>query len=118
MASGDMNLNVAKVLTVSGLTLQSFVIDLVNAFMQLTFIEVATGTPHVVRLTDAASGCTGFDLTGGAFTDGLARAVSGEYTKLIGIIFGAGANTPNQRKTAATAALITDGVITGALTAV
>jgi hexokinase len=55
--------------------------------------------------------CVGFSISGSTINDGVTVAISGEYTKLLGIIFGAGANTPNQRRTAAINALKTDGVI-------
>jgi hypothetical protein len=119
MASGDINYGANRVLTATGLQLGSFVIDLLTSTMRMTFVEVATGIAHAATIGDAAGSVSGFDLTGGVYTDGIARpAITGEYTKLVGIIFGAGGNNPNQRKTAATAALIADGVVTGVGTAV
>ncbi len=110
MPNGDITLTTAKTITVTGLVLQTFLIDFAGSNVQISFAEVATGNVHVVRLTDAA--CIGFDLTAGVFTDGVARAITGEMTKLLGVLFGAGASTAGQRKTNAVQTLITDGVIT------
>lgn len=110
MANGDITLTTPK--SVSALPLLEFNIGFQpTAVMTLTFAETgATGTCHSVRITDASA--TGFDYAAGVFTDNVPRVISGEYTAMIGIIFGAGASTPAQRKTAAVNRLFTSGVVT------
>jgi hypothetical protein len=114
MANGDMTLTTPKTISITGLTLVQMVLSLATSTMQIVFQETATGVLHSAQLTDAS--CIGFDLTAGVFTDSVPRAVTGEYTKLLGILFGAGASTPAQRKTAAVQALVTDGIVTVACT--
>ncbi|MCA1824403.1 MAG: hypothetical protein LC640_09120 [Frankia sp.] len=76
----------------------------------MTWFEGGIGGPsHSAKLFDGF--CVGFDYSAGVFTDNLMRAISGERAKLIGLLFGAGANTPAQRQTAAIQALLADGVI-------
>ncbi len=110
MAAGDISLTtpINKVV-VSGFSVRDLNISLKNAKMEVVF-EEPTGDIHTVRLNDTS--CLGFGISGSVVTDDIPRAVSGEYTKLLGILFGAGANTPNQRRTAAINALVTDGIIT------
>lgn len=114
MASGDITLTTPK--SVSALPLMEFnIVFLPAPAMTITFGEGgAAGPSHSVRITD--TGATGFDYTAGVFTDGIARVISGEYTAMLGIIFGAGASTPNQRKSAAINRLSASGVVTGTFT--
>ena len=110
MANGDITLTTPK--SVSALPLLEFNIGfLPSAVMTITFAETnPAGPSHSVRISDA--GATGFDYAAGVFTDNVPRVISGEYTAMILVIFGAGASTPAQRKTAAVNRLITSGVVT------
>lgn len=110
MANGDITLTTPK--SVSALPLLEFNIGfLPTPAMTITFAETsATGASHSVRITD--TGAVGFDYAAGVFTDNVPRVISGEYTTMIGVIFGAGASTPAQRKTAAVNRLLTSGVVT------
>lgn len=114
MANGDITLTTPK--STSLLPLLEFNIGfLPTPAMTITFAETsAGGASHSVRITDANA--IGFDYSAGAFTDNVARVISGEYTTMIGIIFGAGVNTPAQRKTAAVQRLSASGVVTGTFT--
>ena len=84
-------------------------INLASGSMSFQFVD-ALGAIHTVTLTDAS--CVGFGVSGGLVLDGLQRAVTGEYTKLLGILFGAATGNANARRTAAVQALVTDGIIT------
>lgn len=110
MANGDITLTTPK--STSLLPLLEFNVGfLPTPAMTITFAETsAGGASHSVRITDASA--VGFDYSAGSFTDNVGRVISGEYTTMIGIIFGAGANTPAQRKTAAINRLLTSGVVT------
>jgi hypothetical protein len=110
MAAGDLTLTAAATKTITGYTLARFEINLETATMAMLFKEAATGIYRTVSLTDAS--CIGFDVTGSVITDGIVRNVTGEYTKLLGIIFGAATGNANARRTAATQALKDDGIIT------
>src|SRR6476646_7379509 len=114
MANGDLSLTTPR--SVGTLPLLEFNIGFLPVpAMTVTFGEVsATGTSHSVRITDTAA--TGFDYSAGVFTDGIGRVITGEYSAMLGIIFGAGASTPNQRKSAAINRLLTSGVVTGTMT--
>lgn len=112
MANGDLALTTPR--SIANLVLAEVNITIVpSAFMTVTFVETdSTGAAHTVRITNAASGVTGFDLTAGVFTDGVARALSGYLTTILGVLFIGNASTLNQRKTALVTRLITDSVIT------
>jgi hypothetical protein len=114
LANGDLTLTTPR--SVGTLPLLEFNIGfLPTPAMTITFGEIsAAGPSHSVRITDAAA--TGFDYTAGVFTDNVPRVIAGEYSTMLGIIFGAGASTPNQRKSAAINRLFTSGVVTGTMT--
>src|SRR5882757_5252022 len=114
MAAGDIALTTPR--SIPTLVLVEFNIGfLPTPIMTVTFAEVsATGISHSVRITDASA--TGFDYSAGAFTDNVARVISNEYTAMVAILFGAGASTPNQRKTAGVQRCFTSGVITATAT--
>lgn len=109
MSAGDITLTAALTQSIPGFTLTRYTIDLEQARMDMSFKD-ALGGYHSVTLTDAA--CVGYGVSGGAVVDGIPRAITGEYTKLLGIIFGAATGNANARRTAATQALVTDGVVT------
>lgn len=102
MAAGDLTLNTPKVVTVGGLVLSEILVR--AAEMIITFNETSSGAAHVVILRD--SGCIGVDYAGGVLTDGVPRAIAGEFSKMLGLLFKAGA------KTTLTSTLIADGVTT------
>lgn len=110
MANGDIALNTPK--SVPSLPLGDLtIVILPAAFMTITFFEVdARGPSHVVRIDNNA--VTGFDYAAGVFTDGVARALSGYLTTILGVLFIGNASTLNARKTALVQRLVTDGVIT------
>lgn len=112
MSAGDLTLTVAVTKTLPGFTLIRLDVDLAKAVMAFHFVD-ALGSPHVAIVGDAAGSCSGFDVTGNAIADSVGRpAVTGEYTKLIGIIFGAATGNANARRTAAVQTLKDDGIIT------
>lgn len=112
MANGDLALTTPR--SIANLVLAEVNIVIVpSAFMTVTFFETdEKGANHVVRITNAASGVTGFDLTAGVFTEGITRVLSGYLTTILGVLFIGNASTLNQRKTALVSRLVTDGVIT------
>lgn len=114
MAAGDIALTTPR--SIPNLVLIELNIGfLPTPVMTVTFAEVnSAGTSHSVRITDTSA--TGFDYSAGAFTDGVPRVISNEYTAMVGILFGAGASTPNQRKTAGVQRCFTSGVITATAT--
>lgn len=114
MAAGDIALTTPK--SIPTLPLGDIHISVLpSAFMTLTFFEVdARGTAHVVSIDNTR--VAGFDYTGGVFTDGVARALAGYLTTILGVLFIGNATTLNQRKTALVQRLVADGVITGTFT--
>jgi|SRR5579862_1916228 len=104
MANGDISLSSPKTISVPTLQLASVLLDLVGNSVQLVYLEAGTGVVHVVVVTD--TGAVGVDYSGGVFTDSVKRVISGEFTKLLGLLFKAGA------RTTLTQTLITDGVLT------
>lgn len=109
MAAGDITLTVAVTKSLPGFTLTRLDSDLANTTMTFYFAD-ALGATHVATASDTK--CSGFDVTGNVVTDNLPRAVTGEFTKLIGIIFGAATGNANARRSGAVQALKDDGVIT------
>jgi hypothetical protein len=109
MAAGDITLTAAVTTSVPGFTVARLDINLAGGLMNVQFLD-ALGGVHQATLTDAS--CVGFGISGGVITDGIARAITGEYTKLIGILFGSATGNANARRSAAIQALVTDGVIT------
>lgn len=110
MAAGDITLTSSVTQTITGFTVLGFNVRLDSGTMTIDFREAATGAARSVVVTDTA--CIGFDVAGGVITDRVPRSVSGEFTKLLGILFGAATGNANARRTAAVQALKDDGVIT------
>lgn len=112
MANGDIALTTPK--SIPTLVLADVHINILpTAFLTATFFEVdEKGACHTVRITNAANGVTGFDLTAGVFTDNVTRALTGYLTTILGVLFIGDASTLNQRKTAFVTRLRTDSVIT------
>lgn len=102
MAAGDITLTTPKVTTDSALKFVQAVVT--SNSIEVYLAESASGVPHRVTITN--SGCVGIDYSGGAFADDVPRAVTGEFTKLLGLIFKA-----NPLNTLTTT-LQTDGIIT------
>lgn len=110
MSAGDITLTAAiNAVVVTGFTVRSLNINLASGTMQLLFQDPGGGI-HIVDLNDVS--CVGFGIVGSVITDAIPRAVAAEYTKMIGILFGAATGNANARRTAATQALVTDGIIT------
>lgn len=113
MPAGDLTLGTPKSIPVLVLLDFSVVLGPGPPSMAFTFAEGAAagaGPTHGVRVTD--TGALGFDYSAGVFADQLTRVISGEFTKLAGILFGAGGSGPGARRTAAIQALKDDLVIT------
>lgn len=112
MSAGDIAITTPP--TIPNLPLGDINITVLpTASLTATFFENdATGKAHVVRITNASNGVTGFDLTAGVFTDNITRALTGYLTTILGVLFIGDASTLNQRKTAFVTRLKTDGVIT------
>jgi hypothetical protein len=103
MSQGDIAFTTAK--SITGLVLVEFIVTFApTPAITIIFAEGAGGPQHVVRLTDANA--TGFDYAAGVFTDGVARAVTGEMTAMLGVLFKVNAKTLGIQR------LVTDGVIT------
>src|SRR5216110_2995407 len=98
MAAGDITLTAAVTTSVPGFTVARLDINLSGALMNIQFLD-ALGGVHQATLTVTA--CVGFGISGGVISDGLARVISGEYTKLLGILFGTATGNANARRTAA-----------------
>lgn len=111
MPAGDLTLNTPVTKTLPGFSLTRLDVDLVRSAMTFYFVD-ALAALHTVIATDVG-GCIGFDVAGNTISDGLLRAaVTGEFTKLIGIIFGPATGNANARRSAAVQALKDDLVIT------
>jgi hypothetical protein len=114
MAAGDIALTTPK--SIPSLPLGELTISILpTPFLTATFFEVdAKGPSHTVRITNAE--VTGFDYSGGVFTDNVARVQSSYLTTILGVLFIGNASNLNARKTALVSRLVTDGVITGVVT--
>lgn len=83
MAAGDITLSSPKVVTTN--TLQFVQAVVTPTAMEITLQESATGILHRALVTNAS--CVGVDYAAGVFTDNVPRAVAGEFTKLLGLVF-------------------------------
>lgn len=104
MANGDIALTSPRVVTVNGLVFDSVQYSPSEQILRIFFRETTTGTRHEVTITN--SNCIGIDYAAGVFTDNVLRAVSGQLTAMLAVIFKAGAVTNGVQR------LITDGIIT------
>lgn len=117
MANGDIALTTPRI--IPSLPLGDLHIAVLpSPYMTVVFFEGdASGTPHVVRITNATGGgVSGFDYSAGVFTDGVPRVQTNYLTTILGVLFIGNASTLNQRKTALVQRLVADGVITGTFT--
>lgn len=102
MANGDITLSSPLVRTTN--TLQFVQAVIATNSIEVIFQESVTGTVHRVFITNTS--CIGVDYAGGVFTDNVNRAVSGELTKLFGLVLKTGALTTLIQT------LQTDGILT------
>jgi hypothetical protein len=83
MAAGDITLTTPKVITTN--TLQFVQAVVTPSSIDVFLKESVTGAMHSVHIDNAS--CVGVDYAGGVFTDGVARAIAGEFTRLLGLVF-------------------------------
>lgn len=102
MAAGDITLSSSKTITVSSLQFVQAVVTTTSIDVYLQ--ESSTLTQHRIHIDNTS--CTGVDYTGGVFTDNVARAVTGELTKIFGLVFKAAPITTLMTT------LQTDGIVT------
>jgi hypothetical protein len=109
MAAGDISLTAAVTQSIPSFTFIRLELDLRAATLAIQYQD-ARGDIHGVMLADTT--CIGFGISGSVISDNIARAVTGEYTGMLGVIFGTATGNANARRTAMSQKLITDGIVT------
>lgn len=83
MAAGDITLTTPKVITTNALQFVQAVVT--TSSIDVYLKESVTGILHNVHVDNTS--CLGIDYAGGVFTDGVPRAIAGEFTRLLGLVF-------------------------------